>query len=258
MYNKKDGILVVIALIMVVALFKQFNSQIETTESSSDYVHEEHNTSLEEQAEEEKYELANEELNFAETEGYRDFSKAELEALYRTLDYEKLNYEISLLINEHRRSLGLKELEYYSEYKEGSEQISKELADYGYITPEGQDPHTRPNGEDTDSVFDEDLYYRGVGENLSFSYNKNNPYTLVSEKHLAERFFNNWMNSEGHRKNMESTAYTGFSFAVYPVTNGNTMRAEKGEDGQYHNYEQVPESWGIGIMGTLTLIVSPD
>lgn len=184
-------------------------------------------------------------------------SKAELEALYNSLDYDVLNAEFATLINNYRTSLELNELDYYADYKDGSEQIGKELADYGFIAPEGQDAHTRPNnGGKTLSVFDDkDADHLGLGENLSFSYNYNNPYTLISEKHLAERFFENWMLSEGHRVNMENIHYTGFSFAVYPVTNGNTMSAVKGEDGQYHDYTQVADFTGIGIMGVLTLVV---
>lgn len=189
---------------------------------------------------------------------YYYLTKAELTALYLAVDYDKLNDEFGKLINEHRAGLGLESLGYYEEYKTGSELISKELADYGYIAPEGQAPHTRPDdGRTTTTVFqdiDEDLYNRGVGENLTFHYNLNNPYTIVSEKYLAETMFESWMKSEGHKRNMESAVYTGYAFAIYPVMNNNTKTADRADDGGYENYREVEPHNGIGIMGTLTLI----
>lgn len=190
---------------------------------------------------------------------YYYLTKAEITALYLAVDYDKLNDEFGKLINEHRAGLGLENLGYYEEYKTGSELISKELADYGYIAPEGQAPHTRPDdGRATTTVFqdiDEDLYKRGVGENLTFHYNINNPYTIVSEKYLAETMFESWMDSEGHkRRNMESAVYTGYAFAIYPVMNNNTKTADRAVDGGYENYREVAPHNGIGIMGTLTLI----
>ena len=42
----------------------------------------------------------------------------------------------------------------------------------------------------------------------------NNPYKSISEKYLAERFFELWLNSPGHRANMEDVDFTGFVFDV--------------------------------------------
>ena len=102
---------------------------------------------------------------------YIEMPRDEIEILYKRLDYERLNEEFGKVINEHRNSLGLQDVNYYREYREGTEKIAKELADYGFIAPEGQDPHTRPNGKGTMTVFEEldvNLYNRGLGENLAF------------------------------------------------------------------------------------------
>lgn len=193
---------------------------------------------------------------------YVEMSSEEILALYESMDYEVLNNEFGKVINEHRASLGLNELEFFGEYQEGTKHIAKELADYGFITPKGQDSHTLPNGEVTLTVFeeiDEMLYYRGLGENLAFTYTYNNPYTLRSERYLAEQMFDIWMGSTtGHRELMESEGYSGFSFAVYPVTEGNTMRAKDSINGRYSGYEEVRKRDGIGIMGVLTMILLPE
>lgn len=182
----------------------------------------------------------------------------EIAQLYSSVDYNKLNEEFAKLINEHRASLGLKSLEYRSEYREGSEYIAKELADYGYIVPEGQRPHTLPGTEESNlAVFKKELGHTHIGENLTYHYNRNNPYTIVSEKYLAEKMFDNWMNSEGHRELMEKDYYTGFSFAVYPSMYGNTMIADEAPNGWLENYEKAPEHLGLGIMGQLVLMTHP-
>ena len=93
---------------------------------------------------------------------------------------------------------------------------------------------------------------------MTFHYNGNNPYTIVSEKYLAETMFNSWMNSpDGHREIMERDVYNGFSFAVYPVMNGNTMTADEGDDGVRVNYRYASEFSGIGILGALTVMAHP-
>ena len=192
---------------------------------------------------------------------YIDMARDEIEELYKSIDYEVLNEEFGKVINEHRNSLGLQDVNYYREYREGSEKIAKELADYGFIAPEGQEPHTRPNGKGTLTVFEEldvNLYNRGLGENLAFHYTYNNPYRLINERYLAEMMFENWMESRGHRDLMETGDFTGYSLAVYPVMNGNTMRADKEPNGSYRNYEYVSKRTGIGFVGTLTLIVNPE
>ena len=189
---------------------------------------------------------------------YKDTTKEEIEELYSSIDYTLLNEEFGKLINQYRESLGLSSLDYFEEYKEGSEMIAKELADYGFIVPMGQYPHTLPSNNDiTLTIFkgiDEEMYYRGLGENLSLIYTYNNPYKLVSEKYLAEEYFDGWLHSEGHRLNMEKGYYKGYSLAIYPVVNGNSMIADKTEDGTYEKYRSTEEYEGFGIVGALTLI----
>lgn len=192
---------------------------------------------------------------------YEGMTEEEVRLMEERIDSKELNEEFGKIINEHRKELGLQELAYYGEYREGTEIIAKELAEYGFIVPEGQQGHTRPNGEKTFTVFkelDESLYNRGLGENLAMFYTYNNPYRLTSEKYLAELMFEGWMTSKGHRELMEMEEMTGYSLAVKPVRKGNSKVAKVQADGTASNYRPVDDYMGIGFIGTLTMIELPE
>ena len=189
---------------------------------------------------------------------YRNLTKEEIQTLYGQLDMYLLNQEFQKHISQFRAEHGLGHLIIYLDFKDSTTQVSKELADYGFIAEEGQKPHTRPNphtGKSFRTVYEENQNsHRGVGENASFLYTYANPYKLVSEKYLAEHLFNGWKNSPGHRQNMLNENYTGFYLSLYPVMNGNTKRGTKNADGQYVGLEPVGEHTGIGIMANKALI----
>lgn len=185
-------------------------------------------------------------------EYHADMTQFELKLLDESLDQKLLNLEFEKLINSHRKSIGVKSLVYDSYFEEGTELIAQELAEYGYIAPNGTSGHIRPNGERTYSAHKEKQYTRLWGENIAFRYSGNNPYRIISEKYLAENFFNMWINSPGHRANMENNYFTGFSLSVKTTINGNTKVGYKDNDG---NYVTSPASiyTGQGIVAVLTL-----
>lgn len=186
---------------------------------------------------------------------YEYLTKNEIEILYRQIDMDLLNEEFGILLNNYRIEQGVGELNYNPDFLAGSTYIVKEMADTGYFASEGQYPHTRPApnlGQSTNTVFEGIQYEQWSGENLTNEYSRNNPYRLLSEKYLAEKFFDGWYHSEGHRLNMINEHHTGFVFTIYPVMNGNTMRGVKKEDGRYYDITPATEINGFGIIGITT------
>ena len=117
------------------------------------------------------------------------------------------------LVNELRSGLGIKELEHAEVELQGVADIrAQEMADYGSLRFEGQ-AHTRPDGTSWTTALPEDRNY-GSGENIAQRSHHHNYYETLSERALAESFFNQWKNSSGHYANMISTGYTGFATAV--------------------------------------------
>lgn len=194
-------------------------------------------------------------MAWEDTEAYQNMSQEEMQALANAIDYAKLNAEFGALMNQHRASLGLEALDQAEHLASGTHQIAKELADYGYIAPAGHPGHTRPNGLPTGSVFTEEEIALGRGENTAFNYNYNNPYQIVSEKFLAELFFQQWMDSPGHKDNMEVEYYTSFTLAVQPVVNGQTKFGHKDANGNYVIEGNVGSYAGVGLVGVLSLSV---
>lgn len=164
--------------------------------------------------------------NKAKASNYRDLislnniTDEEFQMLYHAMDYDRLNAEFGKLINNHRAKLGRGKMTYDAAFKRGNQQIAEELADYGSIFIEGHGAHKRPNGQSTFSVFGaERQSVWSLGENLAYTmYSMVNPYQMVSERYLAERFFQMWLDStSGHREAMEANYYNGYAFMVHPT-----------------------------------------
>ena len=121
-------------------------------------------------------------------------------------------------INELRASLGKKPLKYKAELQQGTQQRADEQANVGSSKSSGR-AHTRPDGTEFRTAFT--YLNRGglkdkeqeLGENTA-QFSSNNPYTLTSEKKIAETLFNLWKNSRSHYLNMTSDDYEYFSFAA--------------------------------------------
>ena len=134
------------------------------------------------------------------------------------LDSNLLAMYMEQYINELRASLGKKPLKYKAELQQGTQQRADEQANVGSSKSNGR-AHTRPDGTEFRTAF---IYLnRGglkdkeqeLGENTA-QFSSNNPYTLTSEKKIAETLFNLWKNSRSHYLNMTSDDYEYFSFAA--------------------------------------------
>lgn len=134
------------------------------------------------------------------------------------LDSNLLAMYMEQHINELRASLGKKPLRYKAELQQGTQQRADEQAKIGSLRSGGR-AHTRPDGTEFRTAFT--YLNKGglkdkeqeLGENTA-QFSSNNPYTLTSEKKIAETLFNYWKNSPGHYANMISDNYKYFSFAV--------------------------------------------
>ena len=134
------------------------------------------------------------------------------------LDSNLLAMYMEQHINELRASLGKKPLRYKAELQQGTQQRADEQAKIGSLRSGGR-AHTRPDGTEFRTAFT--YLNKGglkdkeqeLGENTA-QFSSNNPYTLTSEKRIAETLFNYWKNSPGHYANMISDNYKYFSFAV--------------------------------------------
>lgn len=134
------------------------------------------------------------------------------------LDSNLLAMYMEQHINELRASLGKKPLRYKAELQQGTQQRADEQAKIGSLRSGGR-AHTRPDGTEFRTAFT--YLNKGglkdkeqeLGENTA-QFSSNNPYTLTSEKRIAETLFNYWMNSPGHYANMISDNYKYFSFAA--------------------------------------------
>ena len=134
------------------------------------------------------------------------------------LDSNLLAMYMEQYINELRASLGKKPLRYKAELQQGTQQRANEQANIGSLRSNGR-AHTRPDGTEFRTAFTY-LNKNGLkdkeqelGENTA-QFSSNNPYTLTSEKKIAETLFNHWKNSPGHYANMISDNYKYFSFAA--------------------------------------------
>mgnify|MGYP000092800566 CR=1 FL=1 len=134
------------------------------------------------------------------------------------LDSNLLAMYMEQHINELRASLGKKPLRYKAELQQGTQQRAYEQAKIGSLRSGGR-AHTRPDGTEFRTAFT--YLNKGglkdkeqeLGENTA-QFSSNNPYTLTSEKKIAETLFNYWKNSPGHYANMISDNYKYFSFAA--------------------------------------------
>ena len=134
------------------------------------------------------------------------------------LDSNLLAMYMEQHINELRASLGKKPLRYKAELQQGTQQRADEQAKIGSLRSGGR-AHTRPDGTEFRTAFT--YLNKGglkdkeqeLGENTA-QFSSNNPYTLTSEKRIAETLFNYWKNSPGHYANMISDNYKYFSFAA--------------------------------------------
>ncbi|MBU5610963.1 MULTISPECIES: G5 domain-containing protein [Aerococcus] len=147
----------------------------------------------------------------------------------------KLNQEFAKLLNAERQSKGLLPLNYADYLQEGADTRSQELVDYGHIVVNGK-AHVRPHdGSSFRTAYDPTIRY-GLSENSLIDRVLGNPYTILSEKYLAEKVFNTWKNSPGHYSNMMSEHAKAFVLSIklgqYDGQTGNPLGATFSGDSQ--------------------------
>lgn len=132
----------------------------------------------------------------------------------------EFNTEFLNLVNEERRSFGLRPLSYHFNLQKGVNTRAIEMRDAGWIS------HTRPNGEKFSTVFNylrfhSLLFY--LGENIAFRpldvelIKRVNKGETSFEKSLAKSFYNQYYTSTGHYENMIEKNFTGFSVGLQEV-----------------------------------------
>lgn len=120
------------------------------------------------------------------------------------VDYVKVEETIIRLVNELRQELNLPILESNDMLKAAAMMRAKET--------EESFSHTRPNGLDAFSVFEEEgieYNYQRAGENLGMAT------YYMSEEEMAELIFEGWVESEGHYKNMVLPDYEEIGIGVH-------------------------------------------
>jgi uncharacterized protein YkwD len=134
----------------------------------------------------------------------QETTRVESNAEESEVDYAIVEEVIIELLNELRVEQGLSSLTPNEELKEA--------ATIRAIETEEQFSHTRPDGTDAFTVFDEDTVnynYRLVGENLGMAT------YYLEEAEMAELLFNGWSESEGHYENMIRPEYEEIGIGVH-------------------------------------------
>ncbi len=124
------------------------------------------------------------------------------EAVTGTFHYEEA-YKVLTLVNEHRATLGLAALTWDEDMREAAE-IRAAEATLSWS-------HTRPDGENWYTVSD-----LVKGENLAKGYDS------------AEDVFEAWMDSDGHRKNIEWELATTIYVSYFEISTGGYWAMELG------------------------------
>ena len=123
------------------------------------------------------------------------FSQKEVE-----IDFKKLNSKVSILINNHRKSLKLKEFDKDTFLLKAAEDHSLYLKKLGFLTHEQKDVKKK-NPSDRVNFYG-GKKFSGFGENILFTSIKQEKYSDKELDKLAQTIFNQWKNSPSHYKNI--------------------------------------------------------
>lgn len=129
-----------------------------------------------------------------------DISSEEAEKL----DVQLIEETVIMLVNELREDLDITSVT--------SNDMLQSAATIRAIETEEQFSHTRPDGSDAFTVFDEDgihYPYRTAGENLGMA-----TYHLQEEQ-MAALIFNGWVESQGHYENMIRSDFEEIGVGVH-------------------------------------------
>lgn len=112
---------------------------------------------------------------------------------------------IAELVNAHRQKIGLPPLQYDQHLQSAARQHSNEMFDLNYFD------HTSPTlgiKDPQDRVYQTGLTDFAVGENVAVNS------IGSSDDQIAERFMEQWLNSPGHRANIERIDFTHIGVGV--------------------------------------------
>lgn len=123
------------------------------------------------------------------------FSQQEVE-----IDFKKLNSKVSFLINNHRKSLKLKEFEKDTFLLKAAEDHSLYLKKLGFLSHEQKDVKKKNPSDRV--IFYGGKKFSGFGENILFTSIKQEKYSDKELDKLAQTIFNQWKNSPPHYKNI--------------------------------------------------------
>ena len=111
-------------------------------------------------------------------------------------------------VNEERAKVGVAPLSYNYTMEKYARIKSQDMGDNNYFS------HTDLSGNYITSNMKADgVSYKAWGENIAYIGGITDPTAL------ANKFMENWMNSEGHKKNILSTNFTSIGVGVYKVGN---------------------------------------
>ncbi|WP_414053588.1 CAP domain-containing protein [Macrococcus equi] len=146
----------------------------------------------------------------------------------------QLNVNMLKLVNKERLALHLKPLKYDKLVYQGAQLRANELAAYGHININGL-PHVRPNNTHFSTAFNIPRANIRVGENTGMNFYRGNPFEVVSEKYMAEKFFNQWKASPLHYQNMLRNDYKYMAVSI--------------KANHYNNIERGRYSYFFGVQG---------
>ena len=111
-------------------------------------------------------------------------------------------------VNEERAKAGVSPLSYNSTMEKYARIKSQDMGDNNYFS------HADLSGNYITSKMKADgVSYKAWGENIAYIGGITDPTAL------ANKFMENWMNSEGHRKNILSTNFDSIGIGVYQSGN---------------------------------------
>lgn len=111
-------------------------------------------------------------------------------------------------VNEERAKAGVSALSYNTTMEKYARIKSQDMGDKNYFS------HTDLNGNYITTQMKADgVTYNAWGENIAYIGGITDPTAL------ANQFMTNWMNSEGHKKNILSTNFNSIGVGVYKIGN---------------------------------------
>lgn len=111
-------------------------------------------------------------------------------------------------VNEERAKAGVAPLSYNTTMEKYARIKSQDMGDNNYFS------HTDQSGNYITTKMKADgVTYQAWGENIAYIGGVTDPVAL------ADQFMTNWMNSEGHKKNILSTDFSSIGVGVYKVGN---------------------------------------